>query len=121
MFKPAPPATNHLYLVEGGNEPGSKAKGVSTMNDYKFAESTVASGITLLVSAWFLVAAGAILTDPSSPYTTPHPARAVVTVENTANIQLADVAQAPRLQPVAMAVAPDAHFTITVEAKRLKV
>ena len=119
MFYAGPQATSRLYLVEGGKGRSIKLKGVSTMNDTKFAESTVASGVTLLVSAWFLVAAGAILADPASPYT----ARPVptVTVENTRNIQLADVEQAPSLQPVALAVAPDARFTITVEAKRLKV
>ncbi len=31
--------------------------------------STIASFIPLLVGAWFLVAAGAILADPVSPYT----------------------------------------------------
>jgi hypothetical protein len=45
-----------------------------TMNAYRFADlpnkpAVVASSVTLLVSAWFLVAAGAILTDPASPYT----------------------------------------------------
>ena len=43
------------------------------MNASKFArypsDSVVASGITVLVSVWFLVAAGAILSDPTSPYT----------------------------------------------------
>ena len=90
------------------------------MNEYKFAEypsnSSVASGVTMLVAGWFLVAAGAILADPASPYT----ARPVVTVENTANFMVGEENQGPREQRVAMA-GPDARFTITVEAKRLKV
>jgi len=44
------------------------------MNAYQFlaklpSNGSVASVVTLLVSAWFLVAAGAILTDPTSVYT----------------------------------------------------
>lgn len=79
------------------------------MNDYRFAEypsnSSVASGVTLLVSAWFLVAAGAIIADPVSPYT-----------------QRSVVAQAAPAAPAVVAeIAPAAYFTITVEAKRLKV
>ena len=91
------------------------------MNQYRFPEystsSSVASGVTMLVSTWFLVAAGAILTDPASPYTQ----RPIVTVENTANFAVAQETQSPRAQPVAMVVSPDARFTITVEARRLKV
>ena len=38
------------------------------MNTYRFANlpshSSVVAGVTLLVSAWFLVAAGTIITDP---------------------------------------------------------
>lgn len=79
---------------------------MNNMNDYRFAEypsnSTVASGVTLLVSAWFLVAAGAILADPASPYTRP-------------------VAQAAAAAPATVAaLTPATYFTITVEAKRLK-
>lgn len=91
------------------------------MNAYRFPEysssSSVASGVTMLVSAWFLVAAGAILTDPPSPYTQ----RPIVTVANTANMAVAEQAQSPRVRSVAMVVSPDARFTIRVEAKRLKV
>ncbi len=43
------------------------------MNNYRFAaypsNSSVAAGVTVLVSAWFLIAGAAILSDPSSPYT----------------------------------------------------
>ncbi len=89
------------------------------MNEYKFAEypnnESIASGVTLLVSAWFLVAAGAIITDPSSPYTQPPVAQA-----QTASVTVSQLTPAPRLIP-AMATAPGARFTITVEAKRLKV
>lgn len=60
-------------------------------------ESTVAAFVTMLVCAWFLVAAGAILTDPASPYTARivHPASS---------------------SPAA--IAPQARLTITVEARR---
>ena len=82
------------------------------MNAYKFAEypsnSSVASGVTLLVSAWFLVAAGAILTDSSTAYAprvAPH---------------VAPVAQAdePAYPGDNVAIAPDARFTVHVEASR---
>ena len=94
---------------------------MNTLMEYKFAEfkseSSVASGVTMLVSAWFLVAAGAILADPASPYTQ----RTVVkeAAAPSAVTTIAD-ATAPRLIPV-VATAPAARFTITVEAKRLKV
>ena len=80
----------------------------TNMNEYRFAEypsnSTVASGVTLLVSAWFLVAAGANLADRDSPYT-----------------QRPVVAQAAAPAPAAVAaLTPATYFSITVEAKRLK-
>lgn len=61
-------------------------------------ESTVAAAVTALVCAWFLVAAGAILTDPASPYTT-------------------RAAHAPT-PSAAVAIAPEARLVITVEARR---
>lgn len=73
----------NLYLV--WSRPGGIAKGETKMNNYRFAaypsHSSIAAGVTVLVSAWFLVAAGAILSDPSSPYTrkvisTPAPVKA---------------------------------------------
>ncbi len=55
--------TNRLQVVRGGKEPSQETKGVGTMNEYRFREystsSSIASGVTMLVSAWFLVAAGA--------------------------------------------------------------
>ena len=89
------------------------------MNIYKFAESSVASGVTFLVSAWFAVAGGAILADPASPYTE----RAVSQAQNAASIVVAEkpavfetiVVEAKRL-PAPVFVAE----TIVVEAKRLK-
>jgi len=94
---------------------------MNTLMEYKFAEfkseSSVASGVTILVSAWFLVAAGAILADPASPYTqrpVMQQAQAPAVVTTIAE------APAPKLVPV-VASAPAARFTITVEAKRLKV
>ena len=113
MFQNETRTPKNLYLVAGSKErremtlKGANAMNTN-MNEYRFAEypsnSTVANGVTLLVSAWFLVAAGAILTDPASPYTRP------VAIE----------AAAPAPTTVA-AIAPATYFTITVEAKRLKV
>jgi len=61
-------------------------------------ESTVAAAVTTVVCVWFLLAAGAILTDPVSPYTT------------------RTVHAAAAAGPVA--IAPEARLTITVEARR---
>src|SRR5258705_11854951 len=75
MFQ-ADPRIKPLNVIRGGKERSQELKGASTMNtllEYKFvefkSESSVASGVTVLVSAWFLVAAAAILSDPVSPYT----------------------------------------------------
>lgn len=82
------------------------------MNAYKFADypsnSAVASGVTFLVSAWFLVAAGLILTDSSTVYAPQERA------------QVAPVAQAeePEYPAANLAVAPDVRFTVHVEASR---
>lgn len=93
---------------------------MNTMTQYRFTEypsnSSVASGVTLLVSAWFLVAAGAIIADPVSP----HDERPLAQAARTATVTVAQLTPAPRLIPAA-AHAPDTHFTITVETKRLKV
>ena len=82
------------------------------MKEYKFAEypsnSSVSSGVTLAVSMWFLVAAGAILADPVSPYTQ----RALA--EASQPTRYAEEAAAP----ASVAIAPEAHVTITVEASR---
>lgn len=80
------------------------------MNAYKFANvpsnSSVDFGVTMLVSVWFLVAAGAILSDPSSAYTSGNQAQAVS-------------AQVETVPPAtAVAIAPEARLTITVEARR---
>ena len=92
---------------------------MNTMTQYRFAEypssSSVASSVTLLVSAWFLVAAGAIIADPVSPNERP-----LEQAARTATVTVAQLTPAPRLIPAA-AHAPDTHFTITVETKRLKV
>lgn len=75
------------------------------MNAYKFAgypsSSSVASGVTILVSVWFLVAAGAILSDPSSPYT-----------------QRKEVRAAAPVKTASAALVPQMHDTIHVSAKR---
>ena len=122
MFQAQTRPAKQLQVIQGGKEHHRTLKGVSTMKtnmtEYRFAEypsnSSVASGVTLLVSAWFLVAAGAILADPSAP-TARQDLRA-----QTATVTVAQLTPAPRLVS-AMAGDPDTHFTITVEAKRLKV
>ncbi len=80
------------------------------MNNYTFptfpSSSSVASGVTVLTSVWFLVAGAAILSDPSSPYTT---RKEVVGAEKTAHVEV-------NLRRVA--VAPQALGTIYVSAKR---
>lgn len=89
------------------------------MNVYKFAESSVASGVTLLVSAWFLVAGGAILADPESPYT----ARPVSQAQNAASIVIAEspaVRETILVEAKRLAAAVHVAETIVVEAKRLK-
>ena len=74
-------------------------------------ESTVAAFVTMLVCAWFLVAAGAILADPASPYTT-----RTVHVHGFPPVEV--VAESTPGAPVPVAIAPEAHLTITVEARR---
>lgn len=78
---------------------------------YKFApvpsNSTVADLVTVLVSAWFLVAGAAIFV--SSPATE-------VPREMARSVEPAPTAQ--RIAPVA--IAPEARLTIVVEAPRLR-
>jgi hypothetical protein len=78
------------------------------MSSYKFApvpsNSSVDGFVTLMVSAWFLVAAALIFTDSASPSTEPD------AVTRTALTTAAADA----------AIAPEARLTITVEAPRLK-
>ncbi|HEY2628284.1 MAG TPA: hypothetical protein VGI57_04120 [Usitatibacter sp.] len=84
------------------------------MNNYKFAaypsNSSVAAGVTVLVSVWFLVAAGAILSDPSSPYTRKVVSEPVKTAQ----------AQAPKVFETMYVSArtPQLYDTIQVSAKR---
>ena len=82
------------------------------MNAYKFAEypsnASVASGVTFLVSAWFLVAAGLILTD-SSAYTPRVQAHVAPVAQNDDEAYPA---------PFDVAIAPQARFTINVQASR---
>ena len=78
------------------------------------ANATVADGVTLLVSAWFLVAGAAILSDPTSIYTQRNVAKApaAVQVAVVPDAHLSLVVEAKR------EIAPDAHLTIVVAAKR---
>ena len=70
------------------------------MKPYEFthvpSNAAVSSLVTVLVSAWFVLASGAILSDQHSE---------------------ANIARAKTPTEHAMVV-PDAHFTITVEARR---
>jgi hypothetical protein len=72
---------------------------------YKFApvpsNSTVAGLVTVMVSAWFLMAAAAIFADPF-----------------TSHVKHEALAQ--RAVPTTVAIAPEARLKITVEAPRLK-
>jgi hypothetical protein len=116
MFRDAiaPRQRTSLYVIRGGRHgsPGI-ASGETKMNEYRFTQypsnSSVASGITMLVSVWFLVAAGAILGDPASPYTQRAQAQAA---------PLVHTADASQSAGSPAAVAPEAHLTITVEAHR---
>jgi hypothetical protein len=103
-----------LYVVASGQGLKGNRKGEMKMNAYKFADypsnSSVASGVTMLVSAWFLVAAGLILTD-SSPAPAPRAQAHVAPVA-----QNDDEADYPA--PTNVAIAREAHFTINVEASR---
>ena len=78
------------------------------MNAYRFAaypsNSAVAAGVTFLVSAWFLVAAGAILSDAPSQYTQ----RVVPQTEQVAM----------NAAPQAKAATPHVHYTVMVVGKR---
>jgi hypothetical protein len=110
--KPGP--QRKLHLVASGRGTEGIRQGEIKMEAYKFAaypsNSSVASGVTMLVSVWFLVAAGAILTDPPSPYTSQrvHAAAAPVT----------RFVEAPAPVAAAVAIAPEARLTIVVEARR---
>jgi hypothetical protein len=91
-----------LQLIHGGRrDTTGTAQGEKKMNNYRFAQypasSSIASGVTLLVSAWFLVASGAILAEPT---------------------RYAQPVQATAAAPAKVAIAPEARVTITVEASR---
>lgn len=109
---------NTLYLVarRGPNIRGM-TKGAQNMNAYKFANlpsnSSVDSGVTMLVSVWFLVAAAAILGDPSSTYTSRDP---LAVTEVAPQARETVVVEASRTTSVALA--PQARETIVVQASR---
>jgi hypothetical protein len=73
--------------------------------NYKFASvpsnSAVAGLVTVMVSAWFLMAAAAIFADPAAR-----------------RVEREVLSRGPA--PTEAAIAPDARFKITVEAPRLK-
>lgn len=87
------------------------------MKTFQFAaypsHSSIAAGVTLLASAWFLVAAATVVSSPTDAQVARNATVKVVphgVVETTA-------AAPASLQPVA-ALVPDAHFRIVVEARR---
>src|SRR5260221_2016199 len=135
MFDAASPRRLLLVVVGDDRRTQPRTQGDKTMNAaYRFAElpsnSSVASFVTLLVSGWFLVASGAILADPASPYTqraqsqtvpAPQFARvadarlATITVEGyrAADVRLATLTvEGHRTADVRLA-------TLTVEGRRL--
>ena len=79
------------------------------MSAYRFAEvpsnESVATVMTFLVSAWFLVAAGAMLAEPSVD----QQARALQAKTPVVTVRTLSTAEYTE---------PDAHFTIQVVAKR---
>jgi len=78
------------------------------------SNDSVSAGVTFLVSAWFLVAAGAILGDPASPYTQRERATEVIVSE------VKPIAAYDGITPAAaVAIAPEARQTIVVEARRI--
>lgn len=83
------------------------------MNAYKAnafrTDNAVVNGVTLLVSAWFLVAGAAILSDPTSAYTHRNVAQA------PSAVKVARAVEAP------VEIAPQARLTIVVEARRAPV
>jgi hypothetical protein len=100
-----------LYLVaRAGAVANTRPTGEKNMSNYKFANlpsnSSVDFGVTALVSVWFLVAAGAILSDPASTYSHRAP---------TLQAKAAPVTATPATQ---VAIAPQARFTITVVGRR---
>ena len=118
MFQADAKTTNQpkLYVVTSGRGIKGNRKGEMKMNAYTFAaypsNNSVAAGVTFLVSAWFLVAGGLILTD-SSPVPA---ARAQAQAQAEQATRRVEAVADPALRNVA--VAPDARFTITVEASR---
>ena len=81
------------------------------MKPYDFVSlprpSSVAGAVTMLTSAWFVLAGGAILTDQHSEHTVESARPAAVVAE----------APAWAVTPVSHVV-PDARFTIVVEGRR---
>jgi len=110
-------AERNLYLVWSRQEAREDNKGETKMKTYKFAgypsNSSVAAGVTVLVSVWFLVAGAVMLTDPSSPYTTRK-------VEPDAVAMKTAEAKVPRFTETiyVSASAPQVYDTIYVSAKR---
>ena len=83
------------------------------MKAFKFAtypnNEAVASSMTALVSAWFLVAACAILAEPAA---SPIPSAGVDRAAATATARLDDNLHRASL------VVPDAYYKVTVQARR---
>lgn len=88
------------------------------MKTFQFAEypshSSIAAGVTLLASAWFLVAAATMVSSPTDAQVARNATVKVVPIGVVTPMSLAQDAGA---QPVVAAV-PDAKFRIVVEARR---
>jgi hypothetical protein len=83
-----------------------------TMQPFKFAEvpshSAIAGTVTTLVSAWFLIAGAAMVASPTDTQ-----------MARGARVTVTPGPVHPLPQPVpAVAIAPEAHLTIVVEARR---
>src|SRR5258708_26438714 len=119
MFNAASPS-KHLRVVGDKRGTQSRKEGDPTMNAKNIAvlpsnSSVVASSVTLLVSAWFLVASGAILADPASPYTQ----RAQPQTVPTPQFAAVPAARLATITVEGHRVADEKLATLTVEGHRV--
>ena len=84
-----------------------------------FQSRPIDSSVTLLVSAWFLVAGAAIVADPASAYNE-REAKAAPAVEWSGidrEMPVTTAAADEGLRPANLVV-PAVHYTVTVQARR---
>lgn len=81
------------------------------MTTYAFDEfpssSSVAAGVTLLASAWFLVAGATMIGSPTDTQ-----------IARASSVSVKPLGVMPSPQPPSMAIAPEARLTIVVSAHR---